>query len=155
MRLVVTTPTAIVLEREDVRHVRGEDATGAFGILPGHADFITVLAVSVVTWRDADGAEHHLAVRGGVLTVRGGDTVAIATREAVGEDTLQRLGESVLARFTEETETEARSRTAESRLHVAALRQIRRYLDAGRRTVAVGLPGAPGGGTAPSDDGGP
>ena len=33
-------------------HLRAEDDTGAFGILPGHADFLTVLAVSVVTWRD-------------------------------------------------------------------------------------------------------
>ena len=47
----------------------------AFGILPGHADFLTALSISVVTWRDQAGAEHHLAVRGGMLEVRGGERV--------------------------------------------------------------------------------
>ena len=53
MRLTVTTPLAIVVEADDVAHLRAEDETGAFGILPGHADFLTALAVSVVTWRDS------------------------------------------------------------------------------------------------------
>ena len=44
MRLTVTTPLAIVAEADDVAHLRAEDDTGAFGILPGHADFLTALA---------------------------------------------------------------------------------------------------------------
>ena len=59
MKLTVTTPLAIVVEADDVAHLRAEDETGAFGILPGHADFLTALAVSVVSWRDERGAEHH------------------------------------------------------------------------------------------------
>ena len=59
MKLTVTTPLAIVLDVEDVAHLRAEDETGAFGILPAHADFLTALAVSVVTWRDAKGVERH------------------------------------------------------------------------------------------------
>ena len=86
MRLLVTTPVSVVIDADDVAHVRAEDETGAFGVLPGHADFITVLAISVITWRDQAGVEHHVAVRGGVLTVRDGDLVEVATREAVGDD---------------------------------------------------------------------
>ena len=111
MRLLVTTPTSVVLDAGDVTHVRAEDETGAFGIQPGHADFITVLAISVVTWRNHRAEEHHLAVRGGVLTVRDGELVEIATREAVGEDTLGDLGRVVL------------------------IRQLQRYLAAGREPV--------------------
>ena len=59
MKLTVTTPLAIVVEADDVVHLRAEDETGAFGILPGHADFLTALAVSVVSWRDASGTEDH------------------------------------------------------------------------------------------------
>ena len=50
MRLTITTPLAIVVEADDVAHLRAEDETGAFGILPGHADFLTALAVSVASW---------------------------------------------------------------------------------------------------------
>jgi len=65
VRLTVTTPLAIVIEVSDVVHLRAEDETGAFGILPGHADFLTALAVSVTSWRDERGLEHYVAVRGG------------------------------------------------------------------------------------------
>ncbi len=91
MKLTVATPLALVVEADDVRHLRAEDETGAFGILPGHADFLTALAVSVASWRDAAGAEHHVALRGGMLAVRGGDTIAIASPEAVAGDDLRRL----------------------------------------------------------------
>jgi len=99
VRLTVATPLAIVLETEGVAHVRAEDATGAFGILPGHADFVTVLATSVVSWRDQRGNDHHIAVRAGVLKVQRGRTVAIDTREAVLGDDLQQLESDVLVIF--------------------------------------------------------
>lgn len=83
MKLLVTTPMEVILDVEDVQHVRAEDETGVFGILPGHADFITVLTVSVLTWRNHSNEEHHLVVRGGVLTVRDGTLVEVATREAI------------------------------------------------------------------------
>lgn len=143
MRLVVTTPMSIVVDAEEVSHVRAEDETGAFGIQPGHADFVTALAVSVITWRNHAGDEHHVAVRGGVLTVQGGDLVEVATREAVGEDTLRRLGEAVLARFRADAEAEEESRVSAARLHLAAIRQVQRYLASGRESVPRGPP-APG-----------
>ena len=59
MRLTVTTPLAIIIEAKDVEHLRAEDKTGAFGILPGHADFLTALAVSVATWRDEKARASH------------------------------------------------------------------------------------------------
>lgn len=128
MKLVITTPTAVVADRDGVVHVRAEDASGAFGILPRHADFLTALTVSVVSWRHADGSEGHCAVRGGVLTVSGGRRVAVATREAaVGED-LHRLEAEVLTRFRRAAEEEEAARADLSRLRVAALRQILGYL---------------------------
>lgn len=142
MRLLVTTPMAVIVDQDDVRHVRAEDDTGAFGILEHHADFITALEVSVITWRDRDDREHHVAVRGGVLTVRGGDLIEVATREAVGEDTLEELGEAVLQRFRDEVEAEEESRVSATRLHLAAIRQLQRYLESGRQAVPQGLPSA-------------
>lgn len=128
MRLTVTTPTALVLERDGIRHVRGEDDTGAFGILPRHADFLTALAISVLSWRDDDGREGHVAVRGGVLRVSDGERVQVATREAVAGDDLESLEDNVIRRFHGEDEAERQAHGASARMELAVLHHLRRYL---------------------------
>ena len=140
MKLAVATPLAIVIEAGDVAHLRAEDETGAFGILPGHADFLTALAVSVVSWRDERAAEHHVAVRGGMLEVRDGNTIRIATPEAVAGDDLQRLETEVLAKFRRQLVEEQAARTDAQRLYLAAIRQIARFL---RAEGAPTMPGSP------------
>ena len=149
MKLVVTTPLAVVIEVEDVTGLRAEDETGGFGILPGHADFVTVLTVSVVTWRDAKGAPHHVAVRGGMLEVRGGGTITLATREAVCDDDLARLESEVLTRLRRETLEEETAHADSQRLYLEAIRRITQILRPGHggglpaghfRTGAEGAP---------------
>lgn len=136
MRLTVTTPVAIVVETGDVVHLRAEDQTGAFGLLNGHADFLTALAISVVSWRDQQGAEHHVAVHGGMLELRGGAAIAIATREAVPGDDLSRLEAEVLTRFRRQVAEEQAARQDAERLYLAAIRQICRFLRSGHRSMA-------------------
>jgi F-type H+-transporting ATPase subunit epsilon len=145
MRLTVATPLAIVIEAGDVAHLRAEDETGAFGILPGHADFLTALAVSVASWRDDRGAEHHVAARGGILEVRDGDTIAIATPEAVPGDDLHRLETEVLDKFRRQLVAEQAARTDAQRLYLAAIRQIARFLRAERAPI---MPASPAVGAA-------
>ena len=140
MRLSVATPLAIVIEVSDVAHLRAEDDTGAFGILPGHADFLTALAVSVVTWRDESGIEHHVALRGGMLKVRDGDTIAIATPEAVTSEDLHRLEVEVLDTFRRELLEEQAARTDARRLYLAAIRQIARFLRGGETPTMPASP---------------
>ena len=140
MKLTVTTPLAIVVSSEEVAYLRAEDETGAFGILPGHADFLTALSTSVVSWRDGSGREHHLAVRGGMLEMRDGEVIAIATREAAADDDLRRLETEVLAALRHRAEEEATARVDAQRLYLAAIRQICRFLRSGR------APALPGGG---------
>lgn len=132
MRLVVTTPTAVVADVGDVRHVRAEDETGAFGIMPGHADFLTILPVSVVTWDCGDGGEGFALVRGGVLTVHDGETVEIAARGAFRREDLASLGREAIEELERADEMEDVSRTSDTRLHLATMRQIQRVLQAGR-----------------------
>ena len=81
MRLRIITPLTVVADAPDVIAVRAEDASGSFGILPGYADFLTSLAVSAVRWKTSTGARHYCAVRRGVMTVTGGQDIAIVTRE--------------------------------------------------------------------------
>jgi len=140
MKLVVTTPIQLTVVDDDVAYVRAEDETGAFGILPGHADFITTLTVSVVTWKNRDGRQHHVAVREGVLIVREGRFVEVVTREAVGEETLEALGAAVLERMRAEMQVGESSRFASACLEVAALRQLQNYLATGRGRMVQGSP---------------
>lgn len=142
MRLTVTTPLAIVADASDVVHLRAEDETGAFGILPGHADFLTALAISVAVWRDEKGAEHYIAVRGGMLQIREGKTITIAAREAVASDELSRLETEVLTAFRRRGEEEQAARTDSQRLYLAAIRQICRFLKSQREPSIPGGPGA-------------
>jgi F-type H+-transporting ATPase subunit epsilon len=128
MRLLITTPTAVVADDPDVSSVRAEDETGSFGILQGHADFLTVLSVSVVAWRRTDGRQRYCAVRRGVLRVNGGNEVAIATREAIIGDDLDHLEQVVVGELRSTLETERMARTESLQLQMKAIRQIVRYL---------------------------
>jgi F-type H+-transporting ATPase subunit epsilon len=134
MRLRITTPLAVVVDDDSVRALRADDATGSFGVLSGHADFLTSLTIGVVTWRGADGTAHYCAVRRGVLSVTGGQEIAIATREAVTGDDLATLDETVLARFRADTETERAERVDSTRLQLNAIRRIVGHLRASGRS---------------------
>ena len=140
MRLLITTPTAVVVNAPDVVAVRAEDESGSFGILQGHADFLTALTVSVVSWRRADERQQFCAVRRGVLSVTNGASVAIATREAIAGDDLAPLEQVVLAQFRDTLEAERATRTESLQLQMKAIRQIVRFLRPER-------PGIFGGGT--------
>jgi len=128
MRLLITTPTAIVVDEPDVSSVCAEDDSGSFGILRGHEDLLTALNLSIVSWRDADDRVHYCAVRRGVLSVTKGSEIAIATREAISGDDLDRLEEVVLNQFRERSEMERASRTQSLQLQMKAIRQIVQYL---------------------------
>ncbi len=138
MRLRIITPLSVVVDEEDVLALRAEDASGGFGILPRHADFLTSLIISVVGWKSTNGTRRFCAVRRGVLTVTGGRDIAIATREAVTGDDLATLDQTVLARFREDIETERTEHVESTRLQLNAIRQIMRHLRPdGRRDAGL------------------
>ncbi len=106
-------------------------------MLAGHADFLTRLTVSVVSWTGRDGARRHCAVRGGLFTVSRGSDVAVATREAVVGTDLDTLDREVVARFESDLDAERNERVESTRLHLAAIRRIVEQLKRG------GMAGAP------------
>ena len=126
--LTVTTPSQILVESDDVVAVRAEDQSGSFGILPGHADLLTVLVPSVLRWRTADGAARYCAVRGGVFTVAAGRDIAVACREGVVGDSLEDLEAKVRTVRAQELEADRKTRVEQVRLHALAVRQLLRYL---------------------------
>ena len=131
MRLRITTPLSIVVDANDVGIVSAEDASGSFGIQPHHADLLTSLAVSVVGWKDSAGARHYCAVHGGLLTVTGGQEVAITTREAIPGDDLGTLDKAILDRFGADAAAERADRIDSTKLQLRAIREIVRHLRPG------------------------
>jgi len=142
MKLVIATPVLVAADIDDAVAVRAEDASGKFGVLDQHADFLTVLAISVVSWRRRDGREGHCAVRGGVLSVSGGKTVSVAAREAVVSDDMVKLEHEVLDRFRRTGEEEKAARASSTRLYLAAVRRMLAYLRPERaaRTLSESTP---------------
>ena len=137
MKLLIATPDAVVAALDDVTAVTAEDASGSFGILPGHEDLVTALDVSVVSWSERNGRRRFCAVRGGVLTMRNGSEIAIATGEALIADDLARLDEQVLAKLRADAEEERTAHAHAEQLRVQAMRQILTFLRPGRRSVEL------------------
>ena len=140
MRLVISTPTSVVVDISDATAIRAEDESGSFGILEGHADYLTVVTISILRWRQADGAERYCAHRLGVLSVIGGHEVRLAVREAVLGTDPDQLEEAVLTRFREAAEEEQGARAESLRLQMTAIRRIIHYLRPEGSTVLARRP---------------
>ncbi len=134
MKLSISTPMEIVVEQDQVMSLRAEDASGGFGIQPGHVDCITVLPVSLVSWRDAAGKQAGCAVGGGVLTVEGGNCIAISARAAMVSDDLDRLEHTVLTEMQQALDQERQSRSDSLHLQLRAIRFMVQVLQSGRST---------------------
>lgn len=136
MRLRIITPLSVVVDTQ-IDSLRAEDASGGFGILPGHAAFLTSLAISIVSWRTPQG-EHFCAVRGGVLNVSKGHQVEIATREAVTGDDLATLDRDVLRRFQSDADAERVEHVETVQLQLNAIRQMLNRLHGGSTRKGLG-----------------
>ena len=131
LHLIIATPAKVLADVEDIRSLRAEDDSGAFGVLPGHADLLTVLPPSVVRWTAQDGSVRYCAVGGGVLRIAGGKLVAVACRRGAVANDLSALQAEIDALRSAELEADRRARVAQTMLHARALRRFMRYLRTG------------------------
>src|SRR5688572_12093470 len=76
MRLVVA---------ELVDEVVAPGIEGYFGVLPGHAPFLTTLGIGVLTYRQGRD-ERHLAIAGGFAEVRNDKVIILADTAEAPED---------------------------------------------------------------------
>lgn len=135
--LSITTPLEIVLSETGIASLRGEDASGGFGILPGHADFLTVIDAGVLRWRRPSGPWRYCAVRGGLFTVSAGSEVHVACRDAVTGDELATLQARVAQSRQDRNNAAKRARTQSARLHARAIRRLMRGLALGGDTLGL------------------
>ncbi len=140
IRLTIATPSALIVDVDDVRSLRAEDESGAFGVLPGHADLLTVLPPSVLRWTRENQPTRYCALSGGVLTITGGNRVAVACRRGTLGDDLDTLQADVAAERAADLDADRRAKVEQTRLHARALRQLMRYLRGDGRALGDGNP---------------
>ena len=76
LTLEIATPMRLVVS-EQVDEVVAPGVEGYFGVLPGHAPFLTTLGIGELTYR-VGRAEHHLALVGGFAEVRNDKVIVLA-----------------------------------------------------------------------------
>jgi F-type H+-transporting ATPase subunit epsilon len=84
LTLEIATPTRLLVS-EQVDEVIAPGSQGYFGVLPGHAPFLTTLGVGDLTYR-IGAAEHHLALAGGFAEVRNDKVIVLADAAERPED---------------------------------------------------------------------
>ncbi|MBM3221066.1 MAG: F0F1 ATP synthase subunit epsilon [Candidatus Rokubacteria bacterium] len=84
LTLEIATPMRLVVS-EPVDEVVAPGIEGYFGVLPGHAPFLTTLGVGVVTYRIGRD-EHQLAAAGGFAEVRNDKVIILADTAERGEE---------------------------------------------------------------------
>ncbi len=131
LRLTIAMPAGLLVDSDDVVAFRAEDATGSFGILPGHADFLTVLTPCVLRWRTRGGEQRFCAVGGGMLRVVDGARISIACRDGALGDALETLEARARAARDARRDAVRRARVEQTRLNAQAIRQVLRYLRPG------------------------
>jgi F-type H+-transporting ATPase subunit epsilon len=75
---------------EDVTAFVGADASGSFGVLPGHAPLVTCLRFGLARYRRAGAGWRHLAVPGAVVRFADG-ALHLAARRYLEDDDPARL----------------------------------------------------------------
>lgn len=125
LHLVISSLGAVLVDAPGVASVRAEDASGGFGLWPGHADLLSLLSVGVLSWRaQAGGPWRYCALRGGVLSLQRGCELQVASREAVLGDALEPLERQVLERLRERQRVEDEARRQSRHLEIQVLRQL-------------------------------
>lgn len=109
---------------ENVTSFVGEDASGSFGLLPGHSRMMTALSVGLARFRIGEDEWHYLALPGGILS-GGGDRLTLCTRRYLHDTQLRRMG-TLLAEL-QRADREALGGIRESlhRLEEEMLRRLR------------------------------
>jgi ATP synthase, F1 epsilon subunit (delta in mitochondria) len=89
LKLELVTPYKKVLS-EEVDEITATGKLGEFGVLPGHAPFLSSLAIGELTYKQ-DGVNHAMAVSWGYFEVEDDKaTVLVQTAERADEIDLER-----------------------------------------------------------------
>ena len=101
----------------------GEDASGSFGILAGHARLMTSLSVGLARFRDADGAWHYLAQPGALLYFHD-NQLTLSTRHFLLDDDYAAISAALQQQLLAEEEQLHTTKASLHRMEEAVLRRM-------------------------------
>lgn len=90
-------------EIEEVTSFVGEDASGSFGILAGHARMMTTLITGLARFRSGEGNWKYLALPGAVLYFHD-DKLTLSTRRYLLDDDYMRISQALQQQLLTEEE---------------------------------------------------
>lgn len=125
MNLKVLLPQEVFLDREVVS-VTAEARNGQFCLLPRHVDFVAALVPGLLSFADAQGRDHFLAIDEGALVKCGGE-VLVSTRSAARGGDLGQLREVIQQQFEMLDERERLARSAAARLESGLVRRFMEF----------------------------
>ena len=127
IKLDVVTPTRTIIS-EEVDEVTAPGADGEFGVLPGHAPFLTTLKAGELSYRKGS-EKRFVSIIWGFADVHGDKMIVLAERAETAEeidvdraDAARRRAEERLAAATESVDRERAEKSlerAKARLEVA------------------------------------
>ncbi len=124
LQLDVVTPDKLVLSKR-IEYVGAPGLEGEFGVLPGHALFLSALGVGSLMYK-VDGRAKYLFISGGFAEVTASKVTILAEvaelPEEIDVDRAERAKERALKRL----ESERRERIDYARAHSALQRAIMR-----------------------------
>ena len=130
LTLEVATPMRLAVS-EPVDEVVAPGVEGYFGVLPGHAPFLTTLGIGELTYR-VGREEHHLALVGGFAEVRNDKVIVLADAAERPEE----IDRARAERARERAERRLTGRAADdvdfARAQAALMRALMRLHVAGR-----------------------
>lgn len=107
----------------------GEDASGSFGILAGHARILSVLVTGLARFRVGDAPWRYLALPGAVLYFRD-DVLTLSTRRYLLDSDYRRISRALQQQLLAE---ERRLQATRQSLHEMEEAVLRRLWEMGRR----------------------
>jgi F-type H+-transporting ATPase subunit epsilon len=124
LELEVLVPDGVVL-RERIRGLQAADASGRFGIWPGHEAFVSVLEPCILIFRNEEDCERFAAVDGGVMVLEDG-LISIACREAIVADRLEEIADRAGAMLRHRRLQEQTARGEFAELQSTLMRQMKK-----------------------------
>lgn len=121
--LEILVPDGVVI-RTGIRRLQAADASGRFGIWPGHEAFLTLLVPCVLFFTEESGRERYAAADGGVCLVEK-NQVSIVTREAVLADRLEDVADAAAAMLEARRRLEKTAKTEFAQLQISLLTELR------------------------------
>ena len=123
MRLKVLLPTEVLVD-QSVTKVIAESENGSFCLLPRHIDFVAALAPGILSFEVESGQEGFVAVDQGIL-VKCGAEVFVSTLNAVRNDDLNTLKQTVERQFRVLDEREKLTRSALAKFEASIVRRFK------------------------------